>query len=102
MANDAILGLQQLNSGKLDDRLLSGSLRPVQEKADDIGLAAAEAIVQVCSDRLPPPGRPQLDAALERLQGARGAGSPFPRSSASSYDDALRKLQEEKNIALLP
>ena len=75
LANRAILGLQQLNASKLDDRLLEDLPVVVQAGSDPMGRAVGEHTALICGQRLPPSGRPQGDAALTQLhQGGKAKG----------------------------
>ena len=102
LANDAIQGVQQLEAGRLDDRLLGNSTDPRQLCQDPVGRAAAEHIALICSRRLPPVGRPQGDAAIQRLQGDRASRPAFPRHHANCFEEVTTKLLKENNPAALP
>ena len=102
LANDAILGLQQLNAGRLDDRLLQRTQADPELRGDAIGMAAAERLALICEHRLPPVDRPQADAALQRLLGERAGRPAFPRQHADSFKQATERLLSRQRKEDLP
>ena len=102
LANDAILGLQQLNAGRLDDRLLQRTQADPELRYDAIGMAAAERLALICEHRLPLVDRSQSDAALQRLLGERAGRPAFPRQHADSFKQAIERLLSGQRKEDLP
>ena len=95
-ANRALIALQQLNAGKLDDRLLN----PLAEHwecfviSEANELSVQKRVLDCCTSRSPPPDALHVDAALRRLRGAASGSGAVLNSSALDFGKVMKHLRK--------